>query len=95
MVGGFLHAVTVPENKSPGETALHWPERRLLILGDALIGKPPGGLSLLPTKMYADMTRAREGIMVLLKLDFDALLVGDGDPILQDGKQAVEAFLAG
>jgi glyoxylase-like metal-dependent hydrolase (beta-lactamase superfamily II) len=28
--------------KSPGEIALHWPERKILIVGDAVIGNPPG-----------------------------------------------------
>ena len=93
MVAGFLRVVTVPNNKSPGESALHWPERKLLILGDALIGKPPGWLTLLPPEKYADVALAREGIQVLLDLDFDAILLGDGEPILKNGKEAVERFL--
>ena len=28
--------------KSPGEVALHWPDRKILIVGDAVIGNPPG-----------------------------------------------------
>src|SRR4029453_15781610 len=38
-VVGPLRVVGVP-GKSPGEIALHWPERRLLIVGDAVIGNP-------------------------------------------------------
>ena len=93
MVAGFLHAVTVPNNKSSGETALHWPERKLLILGDALIGKPSGWLTLLAPEKYADVALAKEGIQTLLGLEFDAILLGDGEPILKNGKEAMERFL--
>ena len=48
------------------------------IVGDALIGKPPGAVSLLPAEKYADITKAREGLRRLLKYNFDSLLVGDG-----------------
>src|SRR5262247_2401072 len=90
--GGFV-AVTVAHSKSPGETALHHPARRLLVLGDALIGKPPGELSFLPPDKFADMARAREGVRALLALDFDALLVGDGASILTGGKDAIRRAL--
>ena len=64
-LAGFLKAVHVPDNKSPGETALYWQQRKILIIGDALIGKPPGDVSLLPKEKYADIMLAREGIGVL------------------------------
>ena len=40
---GPLAIVAVP-GKSPGEVAFRWPERGLLIVGDAVIGNPPGQL---------------------------------------------------
>lgn len=91
--GGFV-AVTVADSKSPGETALHHPARRVLVLGDALIGKPPGELSFLPPDKFADMAGAREGVRALLALDFDALLVGDGVSILSGGKDAIRRALS-
>ena len=94
-LAGFLKAVHVPDNKSPGETALFWQQRKILIIGDALIGKPPGDVSLLPQEKYADITLAREGIGVLAGLDFDALLLGDGEPIPREGKIPVERFIKG
>jgi hypothetical protein len=36
--------VSVP-GKSSGEIALHWPERKILLVGDAVVGDPPGGAS--------------------------------------------------
>ncbi|MCZ6782154.1 MAG: MBL fold metallo-hydrolase, partial [Proteobacteria bacterium] len=44
-VGPFA-VVGVP-GKSPGEIALHDPARKMLVVGDAVIGNPPGRLSLL------------------------------------------------
>ena len=53
---GPLTIVAVP-GKSPGEVALHWPERRLLIVGDAVIGNPPGQCGLLREKVMDDPAR--------------------------------------
>ena len=72
--------------KSPGEVALHWPARRILLVGDAVIGHPPGRCSLLREKVMDDPPRLRESVRALAALDFDALLVGDGVPILRDAK---------
>ena len=94
-LAGFLKAVHIPDNKSPGETALYWQQRKILIIGDALIGKPPGDVSLLPQEKYADIMLARKGIAVLAGLDFDALLLGDGEPIPREGKTPVERFIEG
>lgn len=82
--------------KSPGEVAFHWPEKRLLIVGDAVIGNPPGRCGLLREAVMDDPSRLRENVRGLLDLDFDTLLVGDGEAILQDAKarlkELVETF---
>lgn len=80
--------------KSPGEVALHWPERRILIVGDAVIGNPPGHCSLLPAKVIDDLPRLRESVEALLVLDFDVLLTGDGEPILKDAKARLQELVA-
>ena len=92
MIAGFLQAVVIPDNKSPGETALFWAERKTLFLGDALIGKPPGAVTLLPEEKYDDIQRAKAGISILHKLDFEHLLLGDGDSILHNGKEVVSQY---
>ncbi len=93
-VGPFV-VVPVP-GKSPGEVALHWPERKILIVGDAVVGDPPGRCKLLPEKVMDDPMRLRESVRSLLALDFDTLLLGDGEPILEKAKaqlrELVEAF---
>jgi glyoxylase-like metal-dependent hydrolase (beta-lactamase superfamily II) len=83
-VGPFV-VVAVP-GKSPGEVVLHAPTRRLLIVGDAVIGNPPGRCALLPDKVMDDPARLRTSVRRLLELDFDTLLVGDGTPILSGAK---------
>lgn len=72
--------------KSPGEVVLHWASRRILFVGDAVIGNPPGRCSLLREKVMDDPPRLRRSVLALAGLDFDALLVGDGTPILHDAK---------
>jgi glyoxylase-like metal-dependent hydrolase (beta-lactamase superfamily II) len=75
-VGPFT-VVAVP-GKSPGEIALFDPARRLLVVGDALIGHPAGRLSLLPDRVVDDPPGLRASVRRLLALDFDTLVVGDG-----------------
>jgi glyoxylase-like metal-dependent hydrolase (beta-lactamase superfamily II) len=76
--------------KSPGESALFLDRGKgYLILGDSLIGRPPGQLNLLPADKFADVAKARESLKRLLKYNFDAVLVGDGASILAGAKEAV------
>lgn len=82
---GPLTVVAVP-GKSPGEVALHWPERKILIVGDAVIGNPPGQCALLREKVMDDPARLRNSVSRLLDLEFDTLLVGDGVSIVHDAK---------
>ena len=90
-VGPFT-LVGVP-GKSPGEIALHDPARRLLIVGDALIGNPAGRLSLLPDRVVDDPARLRASVRRLLDLEFDALIVGDGASIPSGARQALQALV--
>jgi glyoxylase-like metal-dependent hydrolase (beta-lactamase superfamily II) len=90
-VGPFL-VVGVP-GKSPGEVALHWPERQILLVGDAIVGDPPGRCKLLPDKVVDAPARLRESVCRLLALEFETLLVGDGEPILQSAKQRLRELV--
>jgi glyoxylase-like metal-dependent hydrolase (beta-lactamase superfamily II) len=91
-VGPFT-VVGVP-GKSPGEIALHWPERRILVVGDAVIGNPPGRCSLLREQVMDDPPRLRESVGRLLALDFDTLLVGDGVSIMGGAKERLREMVA-
>lgn len=82
--------------KSPGEVALYWPERRLLVVGDAIIGDPPGRCRLLPEDKLDDPAALRATVRRLYEeVDFDALLAGDGEPILADARARVGELIAG
>jgi glyoxylase-like metal-dependent hydrolase (beta-lactamase superfamily II) len=89
---GPLTIVADP-GKSPGEIALHWPERGVLIVGDAVIGNPPGHCGLLRDKVMDDPARLRQSVRKLLELEFDALLVGDGVSILQGAKSRLKELV--
>ena len=89
---GPLAIVAVP-GKSPGEVALHWPERSLLIVGDAVIGNPPGRCGLLREKVMDDPARLRQSVRKLLDLEFDTLLFGDGASILHDAKMRLKELV--
>jgi glyoxylase-like metal-dependent hydrolase (beta-lactamase superfamily II) len=80
--------------KSAGEVALHWPERRMLVVGDACVGKPPGALALLSPKVIDDMPRLQASLRRLCDLDVDAMLVGDGASILGGANAALRGLVA-
>ena len=90
---GPLAVIAVP-GKSPGEVALHWPERKMLIVGDAVIGNPPGRCGLLREQVMDEPARLRESVRGLLALDFDILLVGDGVSILSGAKERLRELVA-
>jgi glyoxylase-like metal-dependent hydrolase (beta-lactamase superfamily II) len=78
--------------KSPGEIALWNAERRLLIVGDACVGKPPGGLALLPAKVIDDLPVLQASLRRLAELEPEVVLPGDGAPILAGGAAALRAL---
>lgn len=82
------------DQKSPGESILYHLERRIAILGDALIGKSTAHLSMLPAEKYRSKRDALQGLQRMRKLDIKTVLCCDGDPILQNGSaMIVEALL--
>ena len=101
-IDGELHAgerigpftvIGVP-GKSPGEVAFHCPKRRILVVGDAVIGNPPGKLSLLREKVIDDVPGLRQSVEALAALDIETLLPGDGEPILRDANARLRELIA-
>lgn len=89
---GPLTVLAAP-GKSAGETVFHWPDRRLLIVGDCIIGNPPGSCSLLRAEVMDDPKRLAQSVRKLLDVDFDGLLVGDGESILSGAKARLRALV--
>jgi glyoxylase-like metal-dependent hydrolase (beta-lactamase superfamily II) len=95
LLAGGIWAVQLSDQKAPGESALFIQQGKgILIVGDALIGKPPGAVAMLAPEKYADAAKAKEGLKRLLKYNFDTLLVGDGTSILTGAKPIVDKFLS-
>jgi glyoxylase-like metal-dependent hydrolase (beta-lactamase superfamily II) len=92
-IGPFT-VIGVP-GKSPGEVAFHCPRRRILIVGDAVIGNPPGKLSLLREKVMDDPPGLRASVEALAELPLEVLLPGDGEPVLRDAQARLRELVAG
>ena len=90
-VGQAIGPLVVVEaaGKSPGEVAFHWPERRLLMVGDAVIGNPPGHFGLLHEKVMDEPARLRQSVRRLLDFAFDPRLGGAGE-LLQTGSSLLK-----
>ena len=65
-----------------------------MIVGDAVIGNPPGQLSLLRERVMDDPARLRRSVAQLLSLDFDTILVGDGVSVIGGAKQRLRELVA-
>lgn len=65
----------------------------VLLLGDSLIGDPPGRLRLLPDEKIDDRGLLLASLARIAALDYDILLLGDGTPVLEDAAGRVRTFL--
>jgi hypothetical protein len=79
--------------RSPGEVALILnQDKGILILGDVIIGHPALGLAYLPNAKIANKLQLQKTVENLCQLNFDALLLGDGDSILKNAKLDLMSF---
>ena len=88
-----LECIHLRYGKSPGELALYWPERKLVLAGDLVVGAPLGRVSLLMDEKLADPPRAALELRKVLARPFEALLVGDGHSIMHGAREEVLACL--
>jgi glyoxylase-like metal-dependent hydrolase (beta-lactamase superfamily II) len=95
---GGIEALAVP-GYTPDETTLHVPAAGgALTFADILVREGESPLGFAPDKWYGDdpepaKTRVVEACRALVALDFRHLLPTHGDPIVDDGKTALEAFV--
>jgi glyoxylase-like metal-dependent hydrolase (beta-lactamase superfamily II) len=101
LVAGALRVIHLP-GKSPGEIGLYFEPGHhaisretggILLLGDAIIGHPPGALGLIPEHKLDNPSKLKQSLCKLLDYDFDVLLLCDGQPVLSGGKLKVSEFL--
>jgi len=102
LIAGVLRVIHLP-GKSPGEIGLYFDPAHhaisrerggIVLLGDAIIGNPPGALGLIPGPKLDDPRKLKQSLRKLLDYDFDVLLLCDGQPLLSGGKQKVAEFLS-
>ncbi len=99
---GGLRVIDLP-GKSPGEIGLYFEPSGnnisnevggIVLLGDALIGHPPGHLRFVPDHKLDNPVQLKESLRKLLALEFEVLLLCDGHSVLKGARQKVEQFLA-
>jgi glyoxylase-like metal-dependent hydrolase (beta-lactamase superfamily II) len=101
LIAGALRGIHLP-GKSPGEIGLYFDPSHhaysrqtggILLLGDAIIGNPPGALGLIPEQKLDDPQTLKRSLLKLLDYEFDVLLLCDGQSVLSDAKRKVREFL--
>ncbi|MEM7247179.1 MAG: hypothetical protein AAF533_17695 [Acidobacteriota bacterium] len=88
-----LLAIGFKAAKTKGEHALLLPrDGGTLFLGDSLLGRPEGALSMLPDEKFKEPDRARLSLRVLLDHAYERVLVADGHQP-EGARAAIENFL--
>jgi len=101
LISGALRVIDLP-GKSPGEIGLYFDPAHhaysreiggIVLLGDAVIGNPPGALGLIPEPKLDDSQTLKKSLLKLLDYEFEVLLLCDGRSVLSDAKRKVSEFL--
>lgn len=79
-----------------GETMYWLPEHRALVTGDSLLGDGHGGVTVCPdTWLEGDVAGVlRRDLRALLDLPIERILVSHGEPVLENGRSALEQALS-
>jgi hypothetical protein len=86
--------------KGAGETVFWLPRPRALVVGDRVVGAQGASLALCPQSWLdylprsITVTRLGELLRPLLELPIEIVLVSHGDPVLSDGRAALERALS-
>jgi hypothetical protein len=86
---------TVPVRRA-GEVMVWLEDHRALVPGDRLLGDGRGGIRMCAPSWYADLTTPdglREALRPALDLPVERVLVSHGEPVLRDGRRALERAL--
>jgi hypothetical protein len=80
-----------------GETMVWLSEPRALVPGDRLLGDGAGGLRMSPDSWMRYLKLEQAGLAAalrpLLDLPVEAVIVSHGEPVLKDGRAAIEAAI--
>lgn len=90
---------TIPIRRA-GEVMVWLPEHRALVPGDRILGGRRGGLRLCPDSWLRYLPSGISGVELraslrpLLELPIELVLVSHGEPVLKDGRRALERALS-
>ncbi|MCB0308463.1 MAG: hypothetical protein KDD48_03755 [Bdellovibrionales bacterium] len=89
-----IKAIHICDGKTRGETSFYFPhEKAAMIIGDAVIGKPKGSLSMLADEKFENPFKAKLALNRLLEFQFDLLLLGDGESLTENAYETLKKFL--
>ena len=90
---GGVRVVHLP-GTSGSEIALHVKlSGGVILVGDAVLRRPEKGIELLPEQYLEDRKQALTSLRKLLELDFKIITFAHGDPVTEDAKKVITAFL--
>jgi hypothetical protein len=97
--GDVPEGVQAFEISGAGETIFWIPEHKALVPGDRILGDRPPGLRLCPESWLRylggyTLDDLRAGLKPLLELPVELVLVSHGEPVLEDGHDALARALA-
>jgi glyoxylase-like metal-dependent hydrolase (beta-lactamase superfamily II) len=79
---------------TPGHISVLDPLGRILVVGDSARGGPEGGLAGPNAQFSEDLTLAHESVRKMAGFDYEVVLVGHGEPVLEGGTAAMTALAA-
>lgn len=89
--------VVAIDARVPGEAFFWIPRHAALVTGDVILGAPDGGLRICPASWLPEGTslaQYRADLSALLDLPIERVLVSHGEPVLEDGLDALALALA-
>jgi uncharacterized cupin superfamily protein/glyoxylase-like metal-dependent hydrolase (beta-lactamase superfamily II) len=82
-------AIALRHGKTPGEIAIHLPDAKAALVGDALIGAPAGALALVPAEKLENREAFVRDLRRLWALQLETLLLCDGQPLFGNADAAI------
>jgi glyoxylase-like metal-dependent hydrolase (beta-lactamase superfamily II) len=94
-VGGDVAGVR-PFSAERADEVAYWLERpRAVVFGDAVLGDQNGGLRITPwSRSPEGLEQTRQALLPLLDLPVEVVLPAHGDPVLENGHEALARALA-
>jgi glyoxylase-like metal-dependent hydrolase (beta-lactamase superfamily II) len=90
-----LRVIATPGH-TPGHISVLDPAARVLVAGDALVGRPDGtGVEGPDPRFTQDMDTAQESVRTLATLDVETVLFGHGEPLESDAVRLLQQLAAG